>query len=862
MNYSEILGAQMQLGGEIYTIINPNFNYNNQKSLNFSLINNKTYKFFRHQNFIGIESEYSEDELFKKDSTFTVVNFENINTIKCTNYDAYIFIKNDSIRFLEDISKSSEIEFFANPVTKIKFISLFDSTYKIVPAVNQYKNLCSITNKENKYLRHRFGKIIEEDLERNDEQLIKDSSFIPIINNNIIRFLVSNNNIANRYIGIDNNYDLCLNLLNRSVKFYNNNIYTENLHVCYILDQGYIIPTLTSIFSLIFNQNYKSYINIYLLTTNLIPTTKLLLSSLQDIFENVSIFIKEDDLSEFKTLTTKETSKLSATKVALLKFKIYELVPRIKKLLYLDGDTLITSSILDLFNTSIKDYAVGAVEDSGTLYSSNEIIRTVEKYFNSGCLLINLKYFRENRLKDKFISTKQSIVHNDLMDQHVLNLVLDKKVNYLPIQYNCLYVNLVRSFDKFNISELNSKYKTNFKTLIELKNQAIIIHFSSKDKPWKFWNIPLADLWYYYYQKMKSYLKSEEIVLNSRTFSSQCNVRKIEFQPEDRPRVVVSFTSIPNRINNTISIINNINNQSIKPDTCELWLSKRQFTKQRKELPKSLLELEEKNLVNINFVSDDLKAHKKYFYAMQQHPEKIIITIDDDLVYSRFLIERLLFNYKQFPNCVSASRVHLITGNKIDSMWKIKPYKEWIHEYNKWVGIPSHQLFATCGAGTLFPPHCLSNEVFNDISIKKFSLLADDLWLKIHMLSNDTQVVLCDPREALNVIEGTQEFALYKTNVINDQNDIQFNNLLNFYDKDNKLTELIFRYAPYPNAKINNNKKIEKQIQCLKGILNQDFSQLSDILSCYNINHEDYDFCKTLESIYKIVELRNNMRLL
>ena len=60
-----------------------------------------------------------------------------------------------------------------------------------------------------------------------------------------------------------------------------------------------------------------------------------------------------------------------------------------------------------------------------------------------------------------------------------------------------------------------------------------------------------------------------------------------------------------------------------------LWLSKEQFP-DRSFIPNSLLSLEKRGLI-IELCEGDLRSHKKYYYALRQYPNDIIITIDDML---------------------------------------------------------------------------------------------------------------------------------------------------------------------------------------------------------------------------------------
>lgn len=51
---------------------------------------------------------------------------------------------------------------------------------------------------------------------------------------------------------------------------------------------------------------------------------------------------------------------------------------------------------------------------------------------------------------------------------------------------------------------------------------------------------------------------------------------------------------------------------------------------------------------------DDLRSHKKYYFAMQEYPEDIVILFDDDMFYPKNTIKKLYELYKKFPSDICA----------------------------------------------------------------------------------------------------------------------------------------------------------------------------------------------------------------
>jgi hypothetical protein len=241
-------------------------------------------------------------------------------------------------------------------------------------------------------------------------------------------------------------------------------------------------------------------------------------------------------------------------------------------------------------------------------------------------------------------------------------------------------------------------------------------------------------------------------------------------------KIIVSLTSIPSRINTLWICIESLLRQTVKPDEIILWLADSQFNG-LSSLPNSLIELQRRGLT-IRFC-DDLKAHKKYYYSFKEYPDDIVITVDDDAVYSSNTIKELLAIHNKFPNCICCNFAFLITFND----------KGLINSTSKWPGIftniinkPTDLLLPVGVSGVLYPPKSINNEVFNKEVFKEICFYNDDLWLKVMSILNNTKVIqtACFPGHFFG-IKGTQEEALLNYNIAQNGNDIQFNALIKKY---------------------------------------------------------------------------------
>lgn len=236
----------------------------------------------------------------------------------------------------------------------------------------------------------------------------------------------------------------------------------------------------------------------------------------------------------------------------------------------------------------------------------------------------------------------------------------------------------------------------------------------------------------------------------------------------------VSLTSFPARIEEVSYTIETIFSQSVKADNITLWLSLNQFPDQK--IPNSL-ELQKKRGLNIVFVDDDLRSHKKYYYAFKNQTNNLVITFDDDVFYPKNTIESLINAHKKFPTAVICNRGHKINFKN----GVVQKYKNWSHNY--FSKKPSLLAVPTGVGGVLYPPNSYHQDIFDSNTFKKICLFADDLWLKIHTIRNNTKVMSLRTysRDFINVGQS-QNFKLVQHNALEGGNDIQFENLLKHYN--------------------------------------------------------------------------------
>lgn len=239
--------------------------------------------------------------------------------------------------------------------------------------------------------------------------------------------------------------------------------------------------------------------------------------------------------------------------------------------------------------------------------------------------------------------------------------------------------------------------------------------------------------------------------------------------------VIVSMTTFPPRFAKIGIVIKSILCQCYKPDRIVIYLDGDTVYE---DLTQEMKDYEQYG-VEYRFHNETLlKPHSKYLFAMQDFPEAIIVTTDDDVILPNDWLLSLIHSYEKFPGAISARRVHLIRYEQKEFL----PYNFWYDQW-RYVKEPSHLLLATGVGGVLYPPHSINPAAFDQKLIKELALNADDIWLKCWEVMGNIPVVWAENDEvSLAETDPTHEIALSNANVNESQNDDIFRRVLHYYN--------------------------------------------------------------------------------
>lgn len=167
------------------------------------------------------------------------------------------------------------------------------------------------------------------------------------------------------------------------------------------------------------------------------------------------------------------------------------LMPYYEKVLYLDTDMVINSSLKELFDTDFETNQIIAVKDvtAQVLHLSKYKERCEQiknclklknetKYFNSGMIVFNIPSINKNeyiRAINKAFKTEKLLYP----DQDILNIIFEDKTKLISSQWN--FCPGIFIWNKDFTDYINAEYLADINNA--LKNP-FIIHYTSPQKPW------------------------------------------------------------------------------------------------------------------------------------------------------------------------------------------------------------------------------------------------------------------------------------------------------------------------------------------------------------------------------------------
>lgn len=292
------------------------------------------------------------------------------------------------------------------------------------------------------------------------------------------------------------------------------------MNIVYATSDLYSRPAIVSIKSLLMNQRNAEEIHIYYIENGITNENKKLIRQLVEEYSGEIDFIAMPDLCN-------QVGGLLRTNAITYSYCFFQdILPKeIDRVLLLEGDTLVTSDLTEMYEIDLEGYYIAAADDFQSKWYKRKLgINENMPYYNSGVLLFNLKKCREDNITGKMtklLEKGQSKFFYEVQDE--MNVLFEGYIKKLPPKYNC--TTSVFLFDYKNMRRYRKPSTCCSKEEFEqAKEKPLVIHFTSnqviQSRPWiEDCTHPYRD--YYLEVKRKTMVRDEPLWTSRRKWTSK-----------------------------------------------------------------------------------------------------------------------------------------------------------------------------------------------------------------------------------------------------------------------------------------------------------------------------------------------------
>ena len=287
--------------------------------------------------------------------------------------------------------------------------------------------------------------------------------------------------------------------------------------------------------------------------------------------------------------------------------------------------------------------------------SSNVIVNLYNGMYNS----LSSNIIVEERLSNTIINIKNSNLNSKKLitikkfSKVKLNIISSKITNNLLFDVEKKYNIKIKGQIKYNKANNFQKISQNI-----LSNRDIIFYCENIN------NLLIKNLYMTFISEHKI---SKQFFQNINKKSSNIKICKVKL----KEKIILTMTSWKRRISKCHKSIERLLKNTIKPYKLILNLSKEEFPKKEKQLPKTLLNLKKKyKNFKINWVYKNNNVFKKLIPTLYKYKNDIIITVDDDVLYPNFVIEKIIKEFRR-----RGSRYPMSFGGRPTDWYVNKYYK-------------------------------------------------------------------------------------------------------------------------------------------------------------------------------------------
>ncbi|WP_333646077.1 glycosyltransferase family 8 protein [Lacrimispora sp.] len=256
------------------------------------------------------------------------------------------------------------------------------------------------------------------------------------------------------------------------------------MNVLYTCDNNYIWIMGISLISLYENNRDIEVLSVFLLGDNISEENKKVLHNIAYSYQRETFIIDVPKLEIPEALVSKRWPISAFTRL----FSADLLPNSIDKVLYLDCDTIVNSSLYQLQDIDMGLNCFYGVKDCiGYAYKKNIGIPGDSTYFNAGVLLINLDKLRDINIS-KYLETYLNKYTHFITyaDQDLLNGAFNGLIGILNAEYDVMTITATNCYEELLTLRRPTNYYTKSELDYAIKNPKII-HYTTNMlviRPW------------------------------------------------------------------------------------------------------------------------------------------------------------------------------------------------------------------------------------------------------------------------------------------------------------------------------------------------------------------------------------------
>ncbi|MDE6845847.1 MAG: glycosyltransferase family 8 protein [Lachnospiraceae bacterium] len=209
------------------------------------------------------------------------------------------------------------------------------------------------------------------------------------------------------------------------------------LNLLYQFNEKYAPYAGVSIFSVLQNNKAFEEIHVYILGEELSEESMDRLRKMVSDFGRELSFIETEELIlKMKALDMPAYRGSYAANMRLFPDEVFD--ESVDKFLYLDADTIVDGSLIDLLQTDMHGKTLGMILDSlGGSHKGQIGLSETDEYFNSGVILFDMSGWRKHKYSEKIEKHVAEQRNNyPAPDQDLLNVVCKNDIFRLDVTYN------------------------------------------------------------------------------------------------------------------------------------------------------------------------------------------------------------------------------------------------------------------------------------------------------------------------------------------------------------------------------------------------------------------------------------------